>query len=106
MRVGDDFAGLLAALKARTNRDQPGGAGATGAVLITRMGGEFRDDELIDAARIRVDAYGPATPAEGAAGDTALVRLDRAGEITVAAPCARTVRRCGCTRCWGRPSGR
>lgn len=27
------------------------------------MGGEFRDDELIDAARIRVDAYGPAKPA-------------------------------------------
>jgi hypothetical protein len=37
----------------------PGHDGTTEAVVVSRVGGEFQPDDLIDRALVRIDTYGP-----------------------------------------------
>lgn len=41
----------------------PGFEGTQRAVVLTRLGGHFADDDLLDHAEVRIDCYGPDKPA-------------------------------------------
>ncbi|MBB5852238.1 hypothetical protein ACFQ05_03045 [Amycolatopsis umgeniensis] len=41
----------------------PGFDGTQRAVVLTRLGGHFADDDLLDHAEVRIDSYGPDKPA-------------------------------------------